>query len=151
MSYDPQKRVTLAALKTLAERTKREVDGSNVIEKIKVGGVELPVGPDKSVEIPGGGTARFEVAQAAPSAAEAQDGVLYLVQNAGTYDIYVKAGDQVVKTGDTAVDLSGYVEKEPGKGLSANDFTDADKAKLDGMRDASDAEVAELLNEVFGA
>lgn len=32
-----------------------------------------------------------------------------------------------------AADLGNYVEKETGKGLSANDYTDADKAKLDAL------------------
>lgn len=31
------------------------------------------------------------------------------------------------------VDLSGYQQKEEGKGLSSNDFTDTDKTKLDGV------------------
>ena len=35
------------------------------------------------------------------------------------------------------VDLSGYVEKEAGKGLSANDFTDALKAKLDSIAEGA--------------
>lgn len=30
-------------------------------------------------------------------------------------------------------ELTGYVEKETGKGLSTNDYTDADKSKLDGI------------------
>ena len=49
------------------------------------------------------------------------------------------------------VDLSGLVEKEEGKGLSSNDFTDEDKAKLAGIEIASDEEVAAMLAEVFGA
>ena len=35
----------------------------------------------------------------------------------------------------TKVDLNNYVQKEQGKGLSSNDFTDAEKQKLDGMID----------------
>lgn len=72
-------------------------------------------------------------------------------------------------------ELEGKVDKEEGKGLSANDFTDALKTKLDGVAEgatkveasttegkivvngvevtvvsiASDAEVTEMLNEVF--
>lgn len=48
------------------------------------------------------------------------------------------------------VDLSGLVEKEDGKTLSSNDYTDADKAKLDGIEFATDAEVSAMLAEVFG-
>lgn len=73
------------------------------------------------------------------------------------------------------VDLSGYVEKESGKVLSSNDFTDELKTKLDGVSTgankvetstitgnikidgnetkifdvAADSEVTEMLNEVF--
>ena len=47
------------------------------------------------------------------------------------------------------VDLSGYVEQEEGKVLSSNDYTDADKAKLDGLEFATDEEVAAMLAEVF--
>ena len=49
------------------------------------------------------------------------------------------------------VDLSGYLEKEEGKALSSNDYTDEEKAKLAGLEIASDAEVAAMLEEVFGA
>lgn len=40
---------------------------------------------------------------------------------------------------------------ESGKGLSTNDYTDEDKAKLAGIQIAADNEIAEMLNEVFGA
>jgi len=74
------------------------------------------------------------------------------------------------------VDLSGLQPKEDGKGLSANDYTTEDKTKLGGIAEgatkveasdtegaikvngtdlqvvtiATDAEVTEMLNEVFG-
>lgn len=48
------------------------------------------------------------------------------------------------------VDLSGYVTKENGKGLSSNDFTDADKTKLDNINFASDEEFNAMLDEVYG-
>ncbi len=157
MAYDVEKFAKLGALKELGQRAKAAADANaNKIEKIKVNGVELTINSaDKSVDItvPNGSTAHFEVVDTAPTADAAQDGVLYLVKNesAGTYDIYAKAGDQVVKTGDTSVDLSGYVQKEEGKGLSSNDYTDAEKAKLASIDFATEAEVTEMLNEVFGA
>ncbi len=48
------------------------------------------------------------------------------------------------------VDLSGLVEKEDGKGLSEENFTAADKAKLDGIEFATDEEVAAALAEIYG-
>ena len=100
------------------------------------------------------GHAVFEKADAIPGAETAQDNVLYLVMNDQTkhYDIYAKVGEEVVLLDDTTVDLSGYVQKEEGKGLSANDFTDELKAKLEnGPEIATDAEVTEMLSEVFEA
>lgn len=47
--------------------------------------------------------------------------------------------------------LAGKVDKEQGKGLSSNDFTDAEKEKLAGITFASDEEVAAALAEIYGA
>lgn len=83
--------------------------------------------------------ARFEKVEKVPSNDEAQDNVLYLVMNAktGHYDIYAKVNDEVVLLDDTTVDLSGYVQKETGKGLSTNDYTTDEKTKLAGIADGA--------------
>ncbi len=92
------------------------------------------------------GHASYVKADAVPSAEEAEENILYLVMNdtTGHYDIYAKIGESMELLDDTTVDLSGYVEreeldgyveKEEGKGLSANDYTDADKAKMKGMEE----------------
>ena len=107
-----------------------------------------------SAAISQSGHAVFQKVDAVPEAADAQDNILYLVMNNQTnhYDIYAKVGEEVVLLDDTTVDLSGYVAKEAGKGLSANDFTDELKAKLEnGPEVAADTEVIEMLTEVFGA
>lgn len=85
------------------------------------------------------GHARFEVAEAIPDASAAQENIMYLVMNDKTqhYDIYAKVNDEVVLLDDTAVDLSGYVQKETGKGLSTNDYTTAEKTKLAGIADGA--------------
>lgn len=57
---------------------------------------------------------------------------------AGTNIVIVKQGDDIkydVLSG--FVDLSNYVEKETGKGLSANDFTDDYKAKLEAIAESA--------------
>lgn len=64
-----------------------------------------------------------------------------VVQSGDTYQYDVLAG---------FVDLSGLVEKEEGKVLSSNDYTNEEKAKLASFELATDAEVTEMLNEVFG-
>lgn len=227
MAYNEEKLTKLKALRSLAERVKRDyatkasvtaledridqlttVGGEpNVITAIKVNGTAQPI-TDKAVDIAvptkvsqldndskfqsdtevsaaiqaaiaATGHAMFEKVDAVPTAEQAQDNVLYLVMNAqtGHYDIYAKVGDSVELLDDTTVDLSGYVEKEEGKGLSSNDFTNAMLAKLNGIAEgatkveaqtgigtitingqeyvlfdvATDAEVAEMLAEVFGA
>lgn len=94
------------------------------------------------------------VADIDPAAAGA-DHFIYMVPkaNAGDgdkYDEYMVIDGAVEKVGDWAVDLSGYVQKEEGKGLSSNDFTGEEKAKLGNLEFATDEEVAEMLEEVFG-
>ena len=81
------------------------------------------------------GHAVFKKVDAVPGAAAAEDNVLYLVMNSKTkhYDIYAKVENEVVLLDDTTVDLTNYVEKEDGKGLSTNDYTTEDKEKLAGL------------------
>lgn len=98
------------------------------------------------------GHAKFVKVDTIPTAATAAENVLYLVMNAttGHYDIYAKVSGEVLLIDDTTVNLTGYsstaqmnaaiaaavagcVAKENGKGLSSNDFTDEDKAKLDSL------------------
>lgn len=81
---------------------------------------------------------------------------IYMVPKANAkggdkYDEYMVLDGALEPVGDWAVDLSGYVQAEEGKGLSANDFTDEAKTKLDGLTFATDAEVDAMLDEVFGA
>ena len=58
------------------------------------------------------GHAHFEEVDAVPSAADAQENVMYLVMNdeTGHYDIYAKVGEEVVLLDDTTVDLSAYAK-----------------------------------------
>lgn len=179
----------------------------NVITAVKVNGAALPIAdktvdvvvPTKASELTNDsgfqtdaevaqaitaaisqtGHAAFQKVDDVPEGADAQENVLYLVMNAqtGHYDIYAKVSGEVVLLDDTTVDLSGYVEKVEGKGLSSNDFTDGEKAKLAGIAEgaakveasetagcikingvdvkvvdiATDAEVTEMLDSVFAA
>lgn len=85
------------------------------------------------------GHAHFEKVDSVPNASTAKENTLYLVMNVTTryYDIYAKVGEEVVRLDDTTVDLSNYVTKEVGKGLSHNDFTDTLKAKLEGIAEGA--------------
>ena len=82
----------------------------------------------------------FQKVSSVPAVADAKEDIMYLVMNAVTkhYDIYAKIADdagnfKMELLDDTTVDLSGYVQKESGKGLSHNDFTDTLLAKLNGI------------------
>lgn len=85
------------------------------------------------------GHASFKKVDAVPDAETAEDNVMYLVMNSETkhYDIYAKAENEVVLLDDTTVDLTNYVEKEEGKGLSTNDYTTEEKEKLAGIAEGA--------------
>lgn len=114
--------------------------------------------------------------------ADDADQYIYMVPKSGgkngdKYDEYMVLDGTVEPVGDWAVDLSGYQQKETGKGLSTNDYTTDEKAKLSGVAAgatkveagttdgtikingaetavveyATDAEVTAMLTEVFGA
>ncbi|WP_027406153.1 hypothetical protein [Anaerovibrio sp. RM50] len=63
----------------------------------------------------------------------------------------VNAGDNLAWNGTGwdnlagVVDLSGYVEKENGKGLSTNDYTDAEKTKLAGVATGAEVNVIDTV------
>jgi hypothetical protein len=90
------------------------------------------------------GHASFQKVDAVPKADAAQENILYLVMNTTTkhYDIYAKIkgdGDSYTMEllDDTTVDLSGKVDKVAGKGLSTNDYTAAEKTKLEGVAEGA--------------
>lgn len=160
------KATTMEQLKKLATRTHQEV----AAVKEQVSAIKVPtkvseltndgnfqsdtqVATAIQTAISATGHAHFEKADAVPTPDTAQENVMYLVMNAKTrhYDIYALVSGKVVQLDDTTVDLTGYIKGEEGKGLSSNDYTDADKAKLDGLNFATDAEVDAMIAEVFGA
>lgn len=138
---------------------------ANVITAIKNNGTALDI-TDKAVDI---GTSIAAAVAASDhlqrkivtgvdaidlSAADA-DKFIYMVPNGGTddsnqYDEYMVLSGKIEHVGNTRVDMDGKVDKEDGKGLSSNDYTDEDKAKLNGIEMATDAEVNAMLEDVFG-
>lgn len=149
MAYDKNKLARLKALEDLADQIKgkfatkeelSDVSGSmptKVSELTNDSGFQTSSQVSTAIQaaIAATGHASFEKVDAVPTAAAAQENVLYLVMNSKTkhYDIYAKVGAEVVLIDDTTVDLSGYVEKETGKGLSSNDYTTEEKNKLAGL------------------
>lgn len=159
---------TKAALKVVSDKVDGLVTAGgepNVLEAVKVNGTALPI-TDKAVDVGASIAAAVSAADhlqrkkvaskdAIDPAAEGADKFIYMVPKTGSdeddqYDEYMVLDGAVEHVGNTKVDLSGKVDKVEGKGLSTNDFTDAEKAKLAGMELATDAEVTEMLNEVFG-
>ena len=165
MAYDGNKLTKVEALKALAERVNNDfITKAEAQKQIKQ-------------EVAQAGHAKFEKVDTLPAVADAQENVMYLLYNETTahYDIYAKIGENMEQLDDTTVDLSGYVVKEEGKEL----ITTEEKTKLTGIAEgatkveqsqtngnikvngeevtvfeaeiATDAEVTEMLNEVFGS
>ena len=81
--------------------------------------------------------------------AKEDDKVLVSAENVekleGLATINSVEGDLTLTDGKLSVDLSGYVAKEDGKGLSTNDFSDDEKAKLEGIEAGAQVN---FINEV---
>lgn len=138
----------------------------NVINVIKNNGTALDI-TDKSVDIgasiatavAGAGHLKRKIVTAVDAidlTAEDAGQYIYMVPKTGSdaddqYDEYMVLDGAVEHVGNTKVDLSGYVQKVDGKDLSANDYTDDEKAKLAGIEMATDAEITTMLNDVFGS
>lgn len=133
----------------------------NVIETVKVNGTALEV-TEKGIDIDLSGYAKTAdmstavlykgtVATYADLPTKDQKvGDLYNVTAADT-EHDVNAGDNFVWNGTGwdnqrgTIDLSGKVDKENGKGLSSNDFTDELKTKLEDIKEATADDVAKLV------
>lgn len=117
MAYDETKVVNVKALKDTATRIKTEYLAA----------------------ISKAGHARFQKSDTVPDAGTAEENVLYLVHNdeTGHYDVYALIDGVVELLDDTTVSLDGYVQKDGDKVLSDNNFSDADKTKLDGIAEGA--------------
>ena len=161
------KATTFDQLKKLANRTGQEIQRIDakvdaIVVPTKVSDLNNDSGFQTAGQVQSGiaasGHAHFEKVATVPTVADAQENVMYLVKNAktGHYDIYAKVAGTaegeftMEQLDDTTVDLSGYIEAEEGKGLSTNDYTNEDKAKLDALEFATDAEVDAALTAAFG-
>ena len=98
--------------------------------------------------IAGTGYASFRKAETVPGADEAKADVLYLVQDkaSGLYGIWALIDGAMVQVGSTAVNLEGYVTRDE---LDETVKTAVKQALTDDLV-ANDAEVAEVMKEVFG-
>lgn len=158
MAYNTENLAKLNALKQLAQRVKTDY----ATKKELTDAVAAKIGSTYTA----GGSTPFS---ALPELTETNIGVVVNVTDdftttadfvegagksypAGTNVVVVKADNGFKYDALSGfVDLSNYVEKEAGKGLSTNDFSNDDKSKLDSLEVASDDEVTEMLTAVFGA
>ena len=138
MPISTDKLVTLAQLRLQAERIKTELakyqiasELGSLATKSEISEAELSAALKAVIEgkldksegmtataiqeaiataVSNAGHARFQKADAIPTAETAEQNVLYLVMNSktGFYDIYAKVDDAVVRLDDTSVDLSNY-------------------------------------------
>lgn len=151
-----EKMVTLGAMENLAEKLKEELP-VNVSQLNNDSGFQTAAQVAAAVAASDHLT-RKKVAglDAIDPATEGADKYIYMVPKTDSeeddlYDEYMVLDGKVEHVGSTKVDLSGYQQKEAGKGLSSNDFTDAEKAKLAGLEVASEEEVNAMLERVFGS
>lgn len=94
-----------------------------------------------------------------------KDNVIYLVRKEGAgddiYNEYIWTGTSYELFGSTATDLSDYynkdsvnelldtkVDKQEGKGLSSNDYTNADKSKLASLENYDDSELRAAIDSL---
>ncbi len=171
MANTNEKLTRLSALQLLTQQLKGMIP-AKVSELTNDSNFQTDTQVASSIQaaISASGHAHFEKVSAVPEVDAAQENTLYLVRNAktGHYDIYAKIAGETGFTmellDDTTVDLSAYatseavtaglagkVNAEDGKGLSSNDYTNEEKAKLAGLEIATDEEVNAMLAEVFGA
>lgn len=83
-----------------------------------------------------------KISQMPPLQTVSGDEIVPVVKSGGNYSALVS---QIV-----ALARQTMVEAQAGKGLSANDFTDALKAKLEGLSNYDDTEVRSLITAVSG-
>ena len=137
---------TKAALQEVSDRVDGLVTAGgepNVLTAVKVNGEALPI-TDKAVDV-------------GASISTAVSGLRTELMGEGVpeaYDTFKELADYI-ETHQTAADaltaaVGNKVDKVEGKVLSSNDYTDEEKAKLAGLAVATDAEVQEMLTEVFG-
>lgn len=121
---------------------------ANVIETVKVNGTALPV-TDKAVNVDLSGYAlKTDIASVYRVKGSITYSSLIALTTAEVGDVYnvtdKNGANYVCITAKTAgasawdelgatIDLSGYVQKESGKGLSTNDYTTEEKTKLAGI------------------
>ena len=94
-----------------------------------------------------------------------KDNVIYLVRKEGAgddiYNEYIWTGTSYELFGSTATDLSDYynkdsvnklldakVDKQEGKGLSSNDYTDAEQSKLASLENYDDSELRAAIDSL---
>lgn len=158
VNYDVNKATKLSALKILAEEVEKSLDKlSEDVKNLEIPEDTIKKIADESInewaqKTTDNGTIDTikEVIDYVASHGETVAKIIADIQkNAGAIeDLESLVGEEGVSEQIANV-LKGYVKKDGNKVLSTNDYTNADKEKLDGIEFASDEEVLAMLNEVF--
>lgn len=147
-------KVATLSLSDYAKKTEISTGDSNIIEAISIDGKSQTISNKtaqldlsnyaKKSDVGAGVRVKGSVNSFSQLPTTAGTGDLYNIKTAGGTDDYgveIKAGDNVVRTDDNKwdvfagfIDFSNYVTKDGNKVLSTNDFTNADKSKLDGLQ-----------------
>ena len=159
--YDVNKLTRLEALKQLAERAKEyftaKTDFADVSKKVD--DIEK-AGYKNGTEIQEMITAAIEAFETEVTSDDVintfKEIVDYIATNGAEFTQVLSdiegleelVGESPVSSQITDA-LKDYVLKDGDKVLSANDYTDEDKAKVDGIEYATDEEIEALLNEIF--
>lgn len=147
-------KVATLSLSNYAKKTDISNGELNIIEAISIDGKSQTISNKtaqldlsnyaKKTDVGAGVRVKGSVNSFSQLPTTAVTGDLYNIKTAGGTDDYgveIKAGDNVVRTDDNKwdvfaglIDFSNYVTKDGNKVLSTNDFTNADKDKLNGLQ-----------------
>lgn len=128
--------------KFLPEATTTEKGAMSATDKVKLNGISAQANKTTWTQITNSGT------KIATINIDGTDTDVYAPNGGGgtITDVQVD-GTSVVSGGVASIDLTGKVDKETGKGLSENDFTDTLKTKLDGIATGAEVNVQANWNE----
>lgn len=126
--------------------------GTTTADFVEGAGHPIRVGDDIGICEPTTGTFKFNILSGFIAVdTNPTQGSANPVSSGGVYSEFagIKDGQSIDSFGDVETALAGKVDKVTGKGLSKNDYTDADKAIVGGVNDKFAGSV-ELLEDTTG-
>lgn len=147
MANEANKLAKLSALEALATRMKGKLDAIEIPAKVSdlTNDSKFQTEEQVAAAVAAADHLKRKVVASVDaidvSAADASQYIYMVSKGTGAdgdqYDEYMVMNGAAEKVGDWAVDLSGYVTKEDGKGLSESDYTSVEKTKLAGVAEGA--------------